>query len=307
MAILRRKSDGLSVPVSSACLIGRGGAATLRIDDPTGSSEHARLKWRAPVWTLRDLASRNGTFVNGERLPSGVARDLSQGDEIAFGNRTNPWILEDAGAPGPIARNVTTAALRGAAHGMLTLPDDATPSAVVLEDAEGRYVIEIDGEARPLRDGDAFEIAGESWAISLPAQAASTWEVSDAPLALATSELRLTVSRDEEQVEVALLSGGRAHALPPRAHYYLLLTLARLRIEADRDATLLPHERGWASVDDLCRMLGVEEIKLNVEVYRARRDLAELGVVDAAAIIERRRGLRTLRIGAPRVTVVQAP
>jgi hypothetical protein len=95
--------------------------------------------------------------------------------------------------------------------------------------------------------------------------------------------------------------------MPPRAHYYLLLTLARARASAEKEAALLPHERGWTSVDELTRMLGVEEIKLNVEVYRVRRDLAELGVVDAASIIERRRGLRTLRLGTPRATIVTAP
>src|SRR5262249_51226885 len=156
-----------------------------------------------------------------------------------------------------------------------------------------RYVVETGGQAQPIEDGGGIEVGGEKWALHLPAAASSTWEACEGPLALATGELRLTVSRDEEQGEVALISGGRAHAMPPRAHYYLLLTLARARALAEKEAALLPHERGWMSVDELTRMLGVEEIKLNVEVYRVRRDLAELGVVDAATIIERRRGLRT--------------
>lgn len=307
MAILRRKSDGLCVPVPSPCLLGRSSAVALRLEEPHVSSEHARLKWRASSWTVRDLGSRNGTYVGGKRLDSGATRELAKGDELAFGSLESAWILEDVSPPGPIARHLATSALRGATAGMLALPSDTLPAAVVLEDGEGRYVVEIDGEARPAEDGALLDVAGERWALHLPAPGVSTWEAGDPPLALATGELRLSVSRDEEQVEVALVAGGRAHAMPPRAHYYLLLTLARARIQAEEDAVLLPHERGWTSVDALTRMLGIEEIKLNVEVYRVRRDLAELGVVDAPAIIERRRGLRTLRLGIARATIVTLP
>lgn len=307
MAILRRKRDGLSVPLPSPCLIGRSASVALRIEEGHVSSEHARLKWKAPSWTARDLGSRNGTFVRGERLESGAARPLARGDEIAFGSLENTWILDDASPPGPVAKNLATSVMRGAAAGMLALPSEADPIAVVIEDGEGRYVVETNGQAEPVADGAVIDAGGERWALHLPAAAVSTWEASLAPLALATSELRLTVSRDEEQVEVALIAGSRVHAMPPRAHYYLLLTLARARASAENDGALLPHERGWTKVDDLARMLGIEEIKLNVEVYRVRRDLAELGVVDAAAIIERRRGLRTLRLGTPRVTIVTAP
>jgi pSer/pThr/pTyr-binding forkhead associated (FHA) protein len=48
------------------------------------STNHARLHRRGRDWTLEDLGSKNGTFVNGIRLSSPVA--LRDGDELRVGN-----------------------------------------------------------------------------------------------------------------------------------------------------------------------------------------------------------------------------
>jgi DNA-binding CsgD family transcriptional regulator len=52
--------------------------------DPTVSRLHAVLERFAAGWCLRDLASRNGTFVNGERVLSD--RPLRAGDEVRLGS-----------------------------------------------------------------------------------------------------------------------------------------------------------------------------------------------------------------------------
>ncbi len=51
--------------------------------DPTVSRLHAVLERFSAGWTIRDLNSRNGTFVNGERILS--ASRLRAGDEIRLG------------------------------------------------------------------------------------------------------------------------------------------------------------------------------------------------------------------------------
>ena len=71
-------------------LIGRGAGAphrdgaTLRIDlpDPHLSVEHAAVERALGGWTLRDLGSKNGVIVNGERV---VQRVLADGDWIEVG------------------------------------------------------------------------------------------------------------------------------------------------------------------------------------------------------------------------------
>jgi len=46
------------------------------------SEEHAKITFQGSHWTVDDLLSKNGTFVNGDRT---VRSYLKSGDEIAFG------------------------------------------------------------------------------------------------------------------------------------------------------------------------------------------------------------------------------
>ncbi len=63
--------------------IGRGSENDITIADPEASAVHAALEPLAGAWTVRDLTSRNGTFVNGERVLG--ERPLHRGDEIRIG------------------------------------------------------------------------------------------------------------------------------------------------------------------------------------------------------------------------------
>jgi len=89
--------------------------------------------------------------------------------------------------------------------------------------------------------------------------------------------------------------------LPSRAHYYTFLTLARVRLSSEADPSLPEAVRGWVAVDELTRMLAVDEDRVNVDIYRTRRDLAGMDIVNPAAAIERRRG--QLRLGTRRVEI----
>jgi 3',5'-cyclic-nucleotide phosphodiesterase len=50
----------------------------------TISRRHVRLRRRGQTWSVEDLHSSNGTFVNGERLLPGAWRELNDGDELAL-------------------------------------------------------------------------------------------------------------------------------------------------------------------------------------------------------------------------------
>lgn len=68
-------------------LIGRSSACALTLDHPTVSSRHASLFEAGGLMLLRDLGSRNGTFLNG--MPVSTPRPLRHGDlvqiaELAF-------------------------------------------------------------------------------------------------------------------------------------------------------------------------------------------------------------------------------
>lgn len=67
------------------CLVGRDADCAIRVARTTVSRHHARLERRGPRVALVDLGSRNGTFVNGERLLE--PRVLEDGDRLGFGER----------------------------------------------------------------------------------------------------------------------------------------------------------------------------------------------------------------------------
>jgi hypothetical protein len=48
--------------------LGRGADCEILLDDPGASRRHAVVFFKGPLVVLRDLESRNGTFVNGVRI-----------------------------------------------------------------------------------------------------------------------------------------------------------------------------------------------------------------------------------------------
>ena len=65
---------------------GYAGANLLVLEDEYASSQHARLTPADGRWWIEDLGSRNGTFVDDERLTS--PRELNVGDIVRIGQTT---------------------------------------------------------------------------------------------------------------------------------------------------------------------------------------------------------------------------
>jgi hypothetical protein len=64
-------------------LVGRHDACDVVVGHPSVSRKHARLSFRDGHWVLRDLASTNGTRVNGKRV---VRCRLEPGDRLSLGS-----------------------------------------------------------------------------------------------------------------------------------------------------------------------------------------------------------------------------
>ncbi|MGD8398617.1 MAG: FHA domain-containing protein, partial [Anaerolineae bacterium] len=67
--------------------IGRGPGNEVILDaDPTVSGHHARLSLGRDGWTVTDLNSKNGTHIDGRRLPPGQPVPLPPGSAVRIGN-----------------------------------------------------------------------------------------------------------------------------------------------------------------------------------------------------------------------------
>ncbi len=294
--MLHSTSPELWIPLAPHVVMGRSGVCHPRLKDPRVSSEHLSVTWRDGCWFVRDLGSRNGTTVGGERLASGEERALAAGDELGLGALR--FVLVDAAGPEPCARRLPGEAMRSAQGGVLALPDDDRPILTVFQGADGEWVGERDGQEEEVLDGDVVSLDGEAWMLHLPRGHVATIEAR-----ATTAEIAFAVSPDEEHVELRLRLDGAERVLEARAHYYTLLTLARARLH---DAEHGRGRSGWRSVAELCHDLRCDENKLNVDVFRCRQDLGRF-LPTAARVVERRRTSRELRFRPETVAIHRLP
>jgi len=73
-------------------VIGRAEHCQIILDDPSVSSEHARLSPSADGWQVANLLSSNGTFINDVKISTAV---LKHGDRLRLGRVE--LILHDPG------------------------------------------------------------------------------------------------------------------------------------------------------------------------------------------------------------------
>ncbi|NKQ35607.1 MAG: FHA domain-containing protein [Chloroflexi bacterium] len=80
--------------------IGRSAANDIVLNDPEVSRHHARILRQGSIYSIEDLGSTNGTFVNNQRLTSPVP--LSDGDLLGFGETIKAQFVRRQPAPPPV-------------------------------------------------------------------------------------------------------------------------------------------------------------------------------------------------------------
>jgi pSer/pThr/pTyr-binding forkhead associated (FHA) protein len=75
---------GTTFDVSRGATLGRADTADIRVDDSFASSAHARVFERNDFMNVEDLASTNGTYLNGRKLVA--TEQLRVGDVIRIGD-----------------------------------------------------------------------------------------------------------------------------------------------------------------------------------------------------------------------------
>jgi hypothetical protein len=93
-ALVVRSGGGMAgqsfQPPEGSTLIGRSPECAVFLDDVTVSRRHAELTRNGDVFTIRDLGSLNGTYVNRQRIESATLED---DDELQVGKYRLTFLL----------------------------------------------------------------------------------------------------------------------------------------------------------------------------------------------------------------------
>lgn len=304
MAWLKEASTEARHPLEAEHLVGRGTNCSLCLQSRYVSAQHAILRFNGERWEIRDLGSRNGTYLDGVHLRPGEEHGLRLGSRVAFGKLEQQWDLVDDAPPWPMAIPLDGGDPTPIDQDLLALPSTDDPFATIYRKSTGDWILEQPESVSPITNMQVFEVKGRKFRFSCPEPFSKT-SLADRALDIQVRHLKLlfSVTCDEEHVEIQAFWGANATHLGARMHNYLLLTLARRRL-ADAAEGVPETSCGWIYQEDLAHDPSMAPPQLNIDVFRIRRQFAALGVVDAANIIERRPRTGQLRIGVSQVSVV---
>ena len=99
--------DGAALPVSHwESIIGRSPSSDIVIDMPSVSKLHASLQRDGDGdWTLSDLRSREGTYINGDEID--ILEPVEDGDTVEFGDAVMTFREIDAAERAALERRRT--------------------------------------------------------------------------------------------------------------------------------------------------------------------------------------------------------
>lgn len=287
-------------------VIGRESGAAIRLDNDSVSWRHASLRWTGQAWELQDLGSRNGTFLDGHRVASGARALLRMGCQLRFGDAEELWRLVDVDPPITSLVDLGTGERIFASDEMVAVPQQGEPELFISKQGNGSWVAELAERVWEPQASEVLTIGARQYRFEPGAPVYATTTGRSQQLTPAQMALQFSVSRNEEHVEVKIVHGEGSIDLRPRAHSYVLLTLARLRVQDQGDGCLDPSSQGWVYQDRLLKMLATTPTQLAVDIYRARKQFSEAGVAEAAQIVERRGTTHELRIGVPKLAITVA-
>jgi hypothetical protein len=298
-----KTKDGRDSVLLRDHLIGRSPDCCLQLDHPSVSGRHASVRWNGDVWELQDLGSTNGTYLDGVRVEIGSRPQLKEGSVLSFGVDSTEWVLVDACSPGPVAVALEGNHVIHEQGGLLALPSPDDPQVSIYRDRDGYWVAEETSGIRRLSNSGVIVAGGMSWRFDAGGAVVATVGSYEGVPTPSNIRLEFMVSLNEEQVDITVVHEAKRVSLKPRVHHYLLLTLARQRIIDQANPSLPDSSHGWIDRDRLLKMLKTTANQLAINVYRARRQFADSGLVDAVQIVEWRATSRELRVGVSNLSV----
>ncbi|MHC4831047.1 MAG: FHA domain-containing protein [Planctomycetota bacterium] len=110
--VVEGPNRGARLALVPACnRIGRSPSVEVPLPDPAVSREHAAIEIGSKGWRVRDLESKNRTFLNG--LPLVGEAPLSGGDEVRIGDTVVVFVDDSDEGPGEFGGSGSTLTLSG--------------------------------------------------------------------------------------------------------------------------------------------------------------------------------------------------
>src|SRR5262245_15635561 len=202
--------EGSTVPIETDDLtVGRDAASGLHISDDLLSRRHCVVRRKGEAFTITDVGSRNGTYVND--LPISTERALQSGDRVRIGV-SEMVFAADTDAPGPVTG----------------------PRVILTEAAGGPLAI-----AAELRAEESIYLTGGDRTVKLPVGSRHAKDLA----ALVQIGTRIGSARGLEEVQRPLLE-AIGEVLPARRAAILLSDEGGERVASVRSWSRTEEARG---------------------------------------------------------------
>ena len=269
------------------------------LNAPAASRNHAIIAWDGAHWKIKDI-SKNGTFVNHLPIKTGCFHTLHLQDHIQFGDLSaDTWEVADLAPPttclAPLVNGLPVIELFD-----IEIINTGNTELMIYLDERGQWQCDDGQSPMPLADGDRVGANGQFWAF-LDTRAATATQTFEAARSADDVIFHFSASSNEEHVSLKIDMNNTTVDLGERNHHYLLLLLAKQRLEDTRKG-LPDHDQGWVNKDVLCHMMGMIEQHINIQIHRFRKQVAAvMPQSPLQQIIERRPG--ELRIAHRQLTI----
>lgn len=290
MAILLNKKTQQSIILRGNHTFGRDAKTNITaLQSLSASRNHAFITWDNDGWKIKDTSS-NGTYLYKTRLGNGCYHELELGDTIQFGHQPcDVWSLVDASPPItgliPLSADLTFIPL----HDVHILSIEQADIMLYLGE-EGRWICETANGSAILSTSDKVGSNGKFWQFVDERPCATTAMINVSP---PPDDIKFLfkASQNEEHISLSLVIDNTERDLGERSHHYVLLMLAKQRIE-DIKKGMPVTEQGWIKKDVLVQMIGMGEQHINIHIYRFRQQVTKLlpHYTTLHHIIERRPG-----------------
>ena len=277
----------IHVHAARVTTVGRAPTNDVMLTDDTISRHHAVAWWSGEGICVRDIGSRNGSWVHGERIHGSTC--VKAGTVVRLGLHLDVVFEVEGLMSGVFAwavEDMTTGVLHPIRPGRLAIGPDGTigmggAHAVVMVVGQREVRLGENGQDRPIAKGETFMVGGRTFRLvegKLDPNETMEPDLPQLPYAIVA---KIDGPRGP-QASVLDLHDNRSHTVASENRAVLLYILGK-RLLADR-TTGLPHgDQGWCADEEL--FSGIwgrswtdrSQNLLHVLVYRVRKELEAAG------------------------------